>query len=449
MLRSVLSVLLGFGLAACGSDPLRTPAEEGDDAGRGGNTAGSGRGGMSAAGRGGSTGGTSAGSAGNDAGGPPVPDYTLSPCYGQAETTEVYDLGSHDVNTVTATCRGEGNRTLFYVADDLWETEYAPGAPPFTQADVDAFLYAYELTGHAGSAYPELGILPADELVFGALDEAGLTNGKLPIFLISSGGAGQGYLCSWCARLELHLDGPLLRSLRTDEALSIAAHETVHAIHRGLDSNESIWVDESLAEAAMTLNGYFTDGEWLSGFLHDTNQRWGPGVTEISDFNYGAGLLFGSYLWERGGAELLGAVTREPQNDWAGIDAALASVGAGQDGWQLFLDMAMAVALDDEASGYHFASFDLGEGPAAVSVETGSSLNDTVEESGLVYVALSGDARGFTVDSSAPVTARIALSGDPTQIADVAPGVPFDFDRPARALLLTSPEPGEFTLSVR
>jgi hypothetical protein len=456
LLRTGLALALALSLVACSSEPLESAGDDDDTrAGSGGtsSTAGSGsggggRGGASNAGRGGTAGsaGTSSGSAGTAT---DIPDYTASPCYGQPGETEVYNLDTHEVRSVQATCRAEGNRTLFYVADDLWETEYTPGAPPFTQADVNFFMNYYELTGQPASSHPELGVLPTDELVFGSLDESGLTNGKLPIFLIDSGGAGQGYLCSWCDRTELHLDGPLLRSLRTDEALSIAAHETVHAIHKSYDANEVLWVDETLAEAAMTLNGYFTDGEWLDAFLNDPNQQWGPGLTEPQDFNYGAGLLLGTYLWERGGAALLGAITRDTTNDWAGIDDALSSVGDPEDSWNVFLDMAVATALDDPESGYEFRSFELAGKLKPVAVEAGASYDATILPYGLVYISLAPAARGVTIATTGDVSTRIALEGDPVEVVDVPAGRAFDFDRAARMLVLSAPEQTDFTLSTR
>src|SRR5688572_12678815 len=236
---------------------------------------------------------------------PAVPDYTRSPCYGSSRATLVYDAVTHGTREVAATCRAEGERTLVYVADDIWDVPPAAGAPAMTQSEVNAFMVGYELDGRPTSYQPDLGVLPTDELVFGSLDSGSLPDGKLPIFVVDSGGAGQGYLCAWCPDTELHLDGPLLRSLRSDETLSIAAHETVHAIHRGFDPNETVWVDETLAQAAMTVNGFFTDGEWLDDFLRDTNVAWGPGIDDPLAYHYGAGLLFGSFLWERGGRVLL------------------------------------------------------------------------------------------------------------------------------------------------
>jgi hypothetical protein len=449
MLRWLGSLSLTFGLLACGSDPLQKPDEEGE---AGASDGGAGRGGSGGrAGSSGAGGSRAGGSGASGSGGaaPNVPDYTTSPCYGSTAETEVYDFETHVTTRVSATCRGEGNRTLFYVADELWETEYAPGAPPFTQVDVNTFLYGYELAGRATSSQPELGVLPLDELVFGPLDEAGLTNGKLPIFLIDSGGAGDGYLCSWCEKLELHLDGPVLRTLRTELALSIAAHESVHAIHRGFDPNEALWVDETLAEAAMTVNGFFTDEAWMRSFLADTNQSWGPGLSDAPDFNYGAGLLFGTYLWERGGAELLGAITQDARNEWAGIDAALTATGHAQNGLGMFLDMATAAALDDEASGYWFRSFDLAAAVEPSPVATGTTHAATVEEYGLVYLALAGDARSVTLAAEDEIHARLVLSGEPAELLELPADEAVTFDRPARLLVLTAPARTQLSVSVR
>ncbi|HEX6764169.1 MAG TPA: hypothetical protein VF103_01800, partial [Polyangiaceae bacterium] len=271
--RRVLIALLGsLALGACGSDPptAKEKADPGPD-------------------------------------GFVIPDYTRSPCYGNPRSTIVYDGVTHGLNDVATTCRAEGERTLLYVEDDLWERSRSPDVPAITQSEVDAFMVGYELRGRGTSYMPDLGVLPTDELVFGSLDPASIPDGKLPVFVIDSGGAGDGYLCSWCDDLSLHLDGPALRSLHTDQTLSIAAHESFHGIHRGYDANETIWVDESLAEAAMTVNGFFTDDDWLEAFLYDPNVSWGPGVDDIASFQYGAGLLFGTFLWERGGRNLLHA----------------------------------------------------------------------------------------------------------------------------------------------
>jgi hypothetical protein len=401
---------LCLGLVACGSDP-RSEDPDGDAA-------------------------------------PSIPDYTRSPCYGSSRTTQVYDADTHATRELTATCRAEGERALVYVADEIWDAPAAPGMPAISQSEITAFMVGYELEGRRGSLEPELGVLPTDELVFGSLPDD-LPDGKLPVFVVDSGGAGEGYLCSWCDGLELHLDYPLLGSLHTDETLSIAAHETVHAIHRGYDANETVWVDETLAQAAMTVNGFFTDGDWLDDFLRDTNVAWGPGVDDPLRYHYGAGLLYGSYLWEHGGRGLLRAITREPLDDWAGIDAALAATGDASDAWSLFLDMGLATFLDDPSTGYAFQSFELGTGVLPYSVATQTTYSGVIQASGLVFVVFDADARSVTLDASTSVSSRLVLDGRPTEVVALAPGEAFDFDTPPRVLLLSAPRPATFSLTVR
>jgi hypothetical protein len=248
--------------------------------------------------------------------------------------------------------------------------------------------------------------------------------------------------------VELHLDGPLLRSLHTDKALSIAAHETIHAIHRGYDANETVWVDETLAQAAMTVNGFFTDQVWLESFVNRTNVPWGPGVDDPREFHYGAGLLFDTYLWERGGAGLLGAITQEPRDAWAGIDAALSSTGDPATGFEVFVDMALALYLDDPATGYAFEAFDLTGAVLPASVATGASYADTLAAYGLVYVIFDDSAASLTLYAPATVTAKLVLDGSPTEVRDVPLGRTTTLPRAPRVVLLTGTASAAFTLTV-
>lgn len=422
---------LGAWLAACGSDPLSS--SDADDAGRGGS------GGTSASGaNGGSSGsGTRGGSGGSSAGSPTIPDYAASPCYGDVATTRVYDVNTHETPEVQVTCRAEGERTRVYVADALWERPLGAGASVLNQAEINAFMYGYEVAGNADGVSPGLGVLPTDELVFGELPASALTDGKLPIFIVDSGGAGEGYLCSWCDRTELHLDGPLLGSLHTAKALSIAAHETFHAIHRGYDANESVWVDETLAEAAMTANGYYTDQEWLGSFLQNTNIEWGPTHDDPRRFNYGAGLLYGTYLFERGGSDLMRAITREPLDSWAGIDAALESVGDSANGYELFQSMALAILLDDDES-YGFRSFDIAGGGIPSFIGAGDSYEAELAPYGILYVMFEDGANGFTLGSSASTSAQLVFAGSPPQINSIANGERVEFEEEPLGLVLTS-----------
>jgi hypothetical protein len=404
--RAILALLaMPWVLAACGSDPRSE-----SDADRGGDEA-------------------------------VIPDYTRSPCYGDSRSTLVYDAETHGQREVSATCRAEGERTLVYVADELWGSA-------MTQDEVDAFMVGYELRGRENGFQPDLGVLRVDELVFGALDTAALPNGKLPVFVVDSGGAGEGYLCSWCAGTEFHLDGPLLGSLGSDETLSIAAHETVHVIHRAYDANETIWVDETLAQAAMTVNGFFTDDDWLDDFLRATNVAWGPGIDDPLAYHYGAGLLFGSYLWERGGRKLLHAITTEPLDDWAGIDAALAQTDEAGDAWGMYLDMGLAAFLDEPRTGYSFESFDLKGRIRPPSVETGTRYSVNLQPYGLAFVAFDEAARSITLDAGTMVSTRLVLGGTPAEVVELVSGERTDVSLAPRVLLVSAPRASSFTVTV-
>ncbi|MCX4243988.1 hypothetical protein [Paraliomyxa miuraensis] len=108
----------------------------------------------------------------------------------------------------------------------------------------------------------------------------------------------------------------------------------------------------------MTDNGFFTDTAWLDDFLANPDHDWGPGNPPLGGFNYGAALLWGSFLYERGGVELMTAITAEPTDGWARVDAVLAAVGDPSNAWGLYLEMIVATHLDDPELGYGFTSFD-------------------------------------------------------------------------------------------
>jgi hypothetical protein len=374
-----------------------------------------------------------------------LPDYSDSPCWGMPASTDVYDGVTHQVTSVAATCRAEGERAFVIVADDLWENG-------IDQADVNGFMHRFELFTPRGSFDPDAGVLLNDEAIFGAVPDD-LPGGKLSVFIVDSNGGGDGYLCSWCDYPQIHLDGTVLAPIDEDLALSIAAHETYHVIHRGFDPDEEVWVDESIAEAAMTANGFFTDDEWLDEFRLDPDQPWGPSGVDFGEFNYGAGLLWGTFLWQKGGPELMAAITSEPTNGWEGLDAALASVAIDEDAWSLFLDMSVAMVLDRPDLGYGFDAFDVGEVAREGDVGAGEMMDGTVSAYGIDVWRIVGDG---TVEvrvagtSGPELSARAFAASDPVVVVDPATAMAdLTLEAGEGFVVVTAPDAAGYTITVQ
>ena len=337
-----------------------------------------------------------------------LPDYADSPCWGEPATTSVYNGMTHMLGDVATTCRAEGDYVLLYVADELWGSAV-------DQAAVNALVHQLERFTPEGSVNPDQGVVPNDEFVFGPIDTAQLPQGKLEIHVVDTSGAGEGYLCGWCDHPQLHMDGLLLQPLDDPHAVAIAAHETYHVIHRAHDASEDMWVDESLAEAAMTANGFFTDTAWLESFASDPDQNWGPGDPELGDFNYGAALLWGTALWERGGPPLMTAITAEAADGWEGIDAALDAVGDERDAWDLYLDMVVAVYVDAPELGYGFSSFDLPPVATAGELGVGSTEMGSLSPYGIDYLTLLDTGVltvGLVPTGAEPVVGQVMILGE-------------------------------------
>lgn len=336
-------------------------------------------------------------------------------CDDITRTTEVYDGQTHQFVEVQATCRGQGERARVFVQDDLWNA-------PVDQAQIEALVDGLERTTPEGSIDSSRGVIANNEDVFGVVAPEVLDEGRVTLFIVDTQGGGDGYLCTWCDSLQLHLDGVKLDPLGGEDAISIAAHESYHLIHIGYDPDEFLWVDEVMAEAAMIVNGFYTDDEWAADFMNDPDQNWGPGDPELGGFNYGAALLFGTFLWEQQGVELMQAITAEPADDWAGLDAALASVGSERSAFELYLDTMVAIGLDAPELGYGFESIDPGSPRYASELLAGAPVEGELEPYGMdVHQVLAEGEFTVTATSTGaePVHAIAVAAGGEVRVVPV------------------------------
>ncbi len=368
------------------------------------------------------------GAAGTDMAGAPLTCSDAAE-YGQEATTQTYDGETHLISDHRAACRATGERVMLFVQDDLYDN-------PVSQPEVDALLARLEEDG---------GILSTLEQNFAPVKLEELPGGKIPIFVIDTGRAGEGYVCGWCENWELHLDGKILSPLDGDRALGIAAHELFHIVHRGYDLDELPWVDETLAQAAMVAAGFSTnDQDWLARYLSNPNVNWGPGNVELTAFHYGAGLTFGTYLWEQGGAQLMRAATLETEDDWLGLDLALEASGTDATALQMFQRMAAALYLDDPETGFGFEALDVELG-SVTALSAGQSETGVLEPYGLVYLELDDGVTNLRLDGTDAVLAS-ALTQE-AELVDIELGS--EFERGSETVvILTATERSEFELSV-
>lgn len=370
----------------------------------------------------------------------PSDDYTVSS--DEVVLTRVYSIMTHETSDVPTTRRAESDDVVVFVAEGELDDS-------ISDEQLNGFLHRMLVRGSAQSYRPDHGVLQTNELVFGALPRDTLPEGKLRVFIVDTEGAGEGYLCGWCeSPSDLHLDGHAVAPLDGDLALSIAAHELVHVIHRGYDPDEVTWVDETLAQAAMSVNGFYTDRRWLSDFVDAPNQDWGPGQADPRGFHYGAGLAYGTYLWEQGGPELMRAIIREPENHWAGIDAALTSIGATRTAFELFLEMGVALYFDAPERGFGFDAFNPPGRARTTPVPTAGSPQP-VRPYGLVYFRLE-EAGPLLLDSANDVHALLVedAAGDAALNPEVVTlGVASEVTTPPALLVVTATEEAVFSVT--
>ena len=249
---------------------------------------------------------------------------------------------------VEATCRAQGDHVYLYVADDIWDAQ-------MTASDVEQVMTAFEKSTPAD---PAKGIFQLATGTFGATTDVDDDGHVFLLFYEIQG--YQGYQFDGFIRREDMLGGTksnqaevlYLDGVRNDPGseymLGVAAHEFEHMIMLNQNPAQAGWLDETMAETSMIACGYYGDlADWVKpDFAKNPTQTL---TTEPPKFNYGAGFLFGGYLFERFGAGFFSVLAKGSSTGIAAIDAALVAQGKTDTFRSLLPDWAMANFLDAPA----------------------------------------------------------------------------------------------------
>jgi hypothetical protein len=129
--------------------------------------------------------------------------------------------------------------------------------------------------------------------------------------------------------------------------LGVLAHEFQHMLQWNIDPMENNWLDETLAQAAMVLNGYLGDLPSANIYIQNYISTLPLIVADDShDYPYGAGLLFASYLIDRFGESVISDIASDSERGAVSITSALSSYGS-QDFWDLLLDWTITSLVND------------------------------------------------------------------------------------------------------
>jgi immune inhibitor A len=136
---------------------------------------------------------------------------------------------------------------------------------------------------------------------------------------------------------------------------SVLAHEFQHMVHWHIDRNEETWLNEGFSELVELVLGFEIGGfDYL--YSQNTDQqltRW-PSEPGAAGEHYGQVFLFSTYLFDRFGREVIGAIAANTADGLTGIDRTLAAEnikdpfsGDRITADDVFLDWAVSLALQD------------------------------------------------------------------------------------------------------
>lgn len=314
---------------------------------------------------------------------------------------------------VTATCRADGATGYIFVDDAVWGSKVK-------EEDVVSLTERFEQKSPSGSVDPRRGVAAIDHDWFGT-PPVGLDGDPKVYLLVTEmaqymGTTLDGYFNPFDTLTDAQAQEQGQRSnekeliylnaagggpISGDYMQGVLAHEYQHLLHQPHDGEEESWLSETLAEVAMKVNGYNTDMGHVARHLAKPEK---PLVSQ-QYVDYGACMLFGTYMTERYGKSFIQELSRDPLHGTASIDATLERFGREERFPQLYQDWAVANFADSRAvvaPGLHYSSLDL-PAPAELSLAAGTPLETTLPSSGVRYVRLQdSEATRLKLESDQP-----------------------------------------------
>lgn len=180
-----------------------------------------------------------------------------------------------------------------------------------------------------------------------------------------------------------------LAPLASEDYYEVLAHELQHMMQWYNDGNETTWLNEGLAELAVTLNGYGTS-------QHVPSALEAPD-TPLTNFqynsaDYGTSYLFATYFHDRLGTDAVRQLARDPDNGLRSVENGLQASGLSLT--QLFGDWVATNYLASHGRGqgvYQYDSIALNE-EVATRPWPDETVTASVHQFGTDYYRLAGDA---------------------------------------------------------
>jgi hypothetical protein len=305
---------------------------------------------------------------------------------------------------IGATLKAIGEYSYIYVQNEEWEKSVYPD-------DVEQILDRFENSTPVGSMNPDQGIYENDVDMFGQPPDALDNDPHITILLLDIPGYEKrgsmyefdGYfnvfdeysdeyaMATWnqhSNETEMIYINSTLREPTSDYNMAVIAHEFQHMIHWNYDDDEESWVNESLSEIAMLVNGYFTDMEFVPYYLANPDIT----LTELEYVDYGQMFLWGAYIFEQLPKSILPQIVAEKENGITGLENVLKNANIALSFNSLFENFILANLLDDSSLGsgeYGYNSLELPQlGYAGTILKYPDQVNATVQPYAADYILL-------------------------------------------------------------